>query len=93
MRKFRRTAGPVICIVLVVMVMYFASYAYFGRRGYFLDRQTNAKYAGMGFNDVWQAKLFAPAAAIESYVCGRNVATGTRTEITSRFPARQKSED
>ena len=82
MRSFSR----IICIAFIAIVLYFTAYALFGRRSSFLDRQTNATYFGVGYNDDWEARVFIPAAAIESYICNRNVATGTRTKLLWRSP-------
>jgi hypothetical protein len=78
--------GILLSFAVVAVAIYFAAYALKGRRVSFLDWQTGAIYWGMGYDEVWEAKLFVPAAATESFVCKHNVATGTRTELTWRSP-------
>lgn len=78
--------GFLLSFAVVTVAIYFAVYALTGRRGSFLDRQTGAIYWSMGYDEAWEAKLFIPAAAAESFVCKHNVATGTRTELMWRSP-------
>jgi len=81
--------------VVLILVLYCTGYALLGHRvdGYgFRDPQTGANYSGFAYSYSWEAKLFIPAAAAESIICHRNVATGTKTELTWRSPVRNNSQ-
>ena len=83
-----RTLVIIVSIAAIALTLYFTAYALLARRIWFFDPRTSTSYWGMGYSEVWETKLFIPAAAIESYVCKRNVATRTRNEITWRSPTR-----
>ena len=76
--------------IAFLVALYFLGYALAGHRvsGY-RDKQAGTIFCGFSYPDTWEAKLFVPAAAIESFVCNRNVVTGTRYELTWESPVRE----
>lgn len=80
--------------LIPVATVYLAGYAFLGIRicG-FKDPQNGAAYCGFMYRYRWESRLFMPAAALESLVFQRNVATGTEDELTWTSPLREAKPD
>ena len=84
-----RVLAAVLTTVLT-RTMYFTGYAFMGHSVCsYREPQSGASDCGFCYPRSWEAKLFIPAAAIESFVCKRNIVTGTKTEATWVSPVRQ----
>ena len=85
----RRMLRITACFVLGLSA-YLAAYALFGHRicGY-SDAQSAESYCGPVYRYAWEARVFVPAAAAESFLLHTNVVIGTEDELTWKSPVRQ----
>jgi hypothetical protein len=77
------------CAVFVVSA-YLTGYALLGHRACDWRDDGNASYCGPFYRYSWEARMFVPAAAAESFVFGLNVVIGTEDELTWTSPVRIK---
>ncbi len=88
MKEFRqiiRTIAVLTVVLFVAMLIYFGAYLGLGRRvGGFRDVQTGRTFVGQSYDLEWQAKLFVPAAAVESFLFHKDMVTGTREKVVWR---------
>ncbi len=75
LRKIIRAAVFAIAIAFVVVALYFGAYFCVGQRwaGGGTDPETGRPFEVQAFHSEWQAKVFMPAAAAESFLSKKDV--------------------
>ncbi len=83
-----------VLLLMPALTVYVAGYAFLGFRVCgFQESQTGASYCGFVYHYSWESRLFVPAAAVESLVFQRNIATGTEDELTWTSPVREAAQE
>jgi hypothetical protein len=81
-------------MLVSALTVYLAGYAFLGFRVCGVtDPQNGASYCGFVYRYRWESRLFVPAAAAESLVFQRNIATGTEDELTWMSPVREANQE
>jgi hypothetical protein len=81
-------------LLIPALTLYLAGYAFLGFRVCgFKDPQNGATYCGFVYRYGWESRLFVPAAAAESLLFQRNIATGTEDELTWTSPVREAAQE
>ena len=75
---------------MFVVSAYLTGYALLGHRMCDYRDDGNASYCGPCYRYSWEARMFVPAAAAESFIFGLNVVIGTEDELTWKSPVRIK---